>query len=408
MKSNHFTIVIPTRERADTLFYSLKTCVDQDYENLTILVSDNNSMDNTREVVSSFKDSRIKYVNTGERVQMSQNWEFALNHVDNGFVTYIGDDDGFLINCIDEINRLFCDLHVSSIAWGKIEYCWPDHIVDHHKNVLRMSLSTRGYFYDGRKKLKKLRSFSIGYNDLPCLYNSFIDVNLIKKIKQNSKNAFFRSITPDIYTGIILSSVMGEYIYSKKPFSINGASRHSTGTSQMLPHVNLEPSQKFSSEITTSKLDEKLVVCPSTLIYVADSFLKAQQTIPSQKNDFAFNMNLLLYKLMQEAVGGPYERYKIVKKAVYKMCEINNLNSFAKKIDKIFINKPLTEDIRYGLDLTHNLMTLNASIFGVTNVYDASRLCSHILQNNKLDLDEKVSTVLKRNFRKIFCLKSNR
>ncbi len=73
-----FTVIIPTRERADTLYYSLKTCVTQDYDDLEILVSDNFSQDNTREVVESFKDPRIRYINTGKRVSMSDNWEFAV------------------------------------------------------------------------------------------------------------------------------------------------------------------------------------------------------------------------------------------------------------------------------------------------------------------------------------------
>ena len=40
MNSNQtrITIVIPTRERADTLYHCLKTVVAQDYENFEIIV----------------------------------------------------------------------------------------------------------------------------------------------------------------------------------------------------------------------------------------------------------------------------------------------------------------------------------------------------------------------------------
>jgi len=46
-----FTIVIPTRDRADTLIYSIQNALAQDYENFEILVSDNASNDNTKKVV---------------------------------------------------------------------------------------------------------------------------------------------------------------------------------------------------------------------------------------------------------------------------------------------------------------------------------------------------------------------
>ena len=55
-QNHHFTVIIPTRERSDTLQHALHTCVIQDYDNLEILISDNLSQDHTREVVESYKD----------------------------------------------------------------------------------------------------------------------------------------------------------------------------------------------------------------------------------------------------------------------------------------------------------------------------------------------------------------
>jgi glycosyltransferase involved in cell wall biosynthesis len=50
-ESAKFTILVPTRERAYTLHETLKTCVAQDHDRLEIIVSDNFSRDNTREIV---------------------------------------------------------------------------------------------------------------------------------------------------------------------------------------------------------------------------------------------------------------------------------------------------------------------------------------------------------------------
>ncbi|MFC2016527.1 glycosyltransferase family A protein [Chloroflexota bacterium] len=51
----HFTVVIPTRERYDTLGHALHTCVIQNYDNLEIIVSDNFRQDHTPEIVESCK-----------------------------------------------------------------------------------------------------------------------------------------------------------------------------------------------------------------------------------------------------------------------------------------------------------------------------------------------------------------
>jgi len=44
-----FTIIIPTRERAATLEFAMKTVTDQEFPSLEIIVSDNASTDNTRD-----------------------------------------------------------------------------------------------------------------------------------------------------------------------------------------------------------------------------------------------------------------------------------------------------------------------------------------------------------------------
>ena len=111
MKKNHkeklkITVVIPTRERCDVLEKSLKTVTSQNYDNLEIIVSDNFSTDKTKDVVRRANDPRIKYINTGKRVSMTHNWEFALSHVTDGWVTIIGDDDGLLPESLNKIAKI--------------------------------------------------------------------------------------------------------------------------------------------------------------------------------------------------------------------------------------------------------------------------------------------------------------
>ena len=65
------TIIIPTRNRCDTLAGTLKTCVEQNHDSLSIVVSDNCSDDNTRDVVHSFHDERIRYLRTPNRLSMT-------------------------------------------------------------------------------------------------------------------------------------------------------------------------------------------------------------------------------------------------------------------------------------------------------------------------------------------------
>ena len=71
-------VIIPTRERADTLLWTMKTCVEQEYDRLNIIVGDKFSGDNTYDAVNTYSDDQTIYLNSGRRVSMTQNWELAI------------------------------------------------------------------------------------------------------------------------------------------------------------------------------------------------------------------------------------------------------------------------------------------------------------------------------------------
>src|SRR5687768_8165645 len=91
-----FTVIIPTKNRAEYLRHTLRTCMIQGYEPFEVIVSDDGSTDNTREVVSDAnrQDSRIRYTRPERGNGMRENFEHALNEVKPGFVIALGGDDG--------------------------------------------------------------------------------------------------------------------------------------------------------------------------------------------------------------------------------------------------------------------------------------------------------------------------
>ncbi len=111
-----FTVIIPTRERAATLKHAIESCIAQQYENLEILISDNASEDNTRDVVHEFRDSRIRYINPGHRVSMVENFEFAFSHVQDGYVVSIGDDDGLVVDSLQKTDALIQETKARAIT----------------------------------------------------------------------------------------------------------------------------------------------------------------------------------------------------------------------------------------------------------------------------------------------------
>lgn len=249
-KETFFTIIIPTRERADTLVHALQTVLTQDYENFEILVSDNASLDDTAKKVAAIKNPRLRYVNTGHRISMSENWEFALSHVKSGWVTVLGDDDAILPGSLNKVNQIINKTGTEAIRSNGCSYSWPG-LSDSHYGRLRVSLK-RGYeIRDSGRMLQLVINGSDAYTELPVLYNGgFISIELIKRAKKKTGN-FFQSMTPDVYSGIIFSLLTENYVYSYEPLAINGASLHSGGTAgfEKIKKVRIyDPAEKFWRE----------------------------------------------------------------------------------------------------------------------------------------------------------------
>ncbi len=284
MANPKLTVIVPTRERADTLRHTLRTLVSQDFRDCEFLVSDNFSQDETRSEVESFTDPRIRYVNTGKRLSMSQNWEFALEQSRGDYITYIGDDDGFIPGALAAAMQVLHETQYEAIVWEKAEYCWPDYIADAMRNWLSVRVANfRFHMADGNAERQRVLDFRSGYTRLPCLYNGIVNKRFLTDLQQKSANGvFFNAVSPDAFSALAISAVVGSYLVSNFPFSVNGASRHSNGTSFMRRGTDGKddnPTTKFYSENQLT-YDPRIMLAPSIPVVVMGEALLIKKFLP--------------------------------------------------------------------------------------------------------------------------------
>jgi len=242
-------VIIPTRERCDVLEKSLRTVTAQNYDNLEILVSDNFSSDDTADVVKRANDSRIRYVNTGSRLSMSHNWEFALSHVKEGWVTFIGDDDGLLPSSLNRVAEIIRETDVDAVRSSCSTYAWP-HVSAQENGELIVPMGSGTEMRDSLQWQGKVLRGVEKYTQLPMIYNGgFIRLSVLDRIKEKT-GTYFGSCIPDVYSAMAISSVIDRYVYSHEPLAISGTSRHSTGHSVYSVSDSRNPSSglKFYSE----------------------------------------------------------------------------------------------------------------------------------------------------------------
>lgn len=98
MTSPKVSIIIPTYNYGKYLSKAISTCLEQTYKNLEIIVVDDGSTDDTREVVAAFPDIIYIYQeNQGVSVARNTGLQTAKGH----YVAFLDADDYLLANSIE-------------------------------------------------------------------------------------------------------------------------------------------------------------------------------------------------------------------------------------------------------------------------------------------------------------------
>ena len=121
MSSPLVSICLPTYNYARYLPQAISSCLNQTYEPLEIIITDDASTDNSREVISSFDDPRIRFVENPVRLGLVENWNKALSLVRGEIVKFIFADDYLEENAIERmvaalddpsVNLVFCTARI--------------------------------------------------------------------------------------------------------------------------------------------------------------------------------------------------------------------------------------------------------------------------------------------------------
>lgn len=209
-----FSVLLPTRNRAELLRYAIESVRRQDYDDWEIIVADNDSQDDTESYVQSLADARIGYVRTQRFLSVTDNWNRALAQCGGDYFVMLGDDDCLLPGYFGTLAPLVRQYRLPELVYVQaLQYAYP--------GVMPGQLSgfvQTGYceFMEGRSepfllpepearnaiaKALSLR-FSFGFN----MQHSLVSRVAMERLRY--AGPFFQSPYPDYYatTATLLTS----------------------------------------------------------------------------------------------------------------------------------------------------------------------------------------------------------
>ena len=136
-----FSIIIPTYNRANCIGNAIQSVIDQTFTNWELIIIDDGSIDNTKSVIESFNDERIRYY-WQENKQLNGARNSGIQISKGLYLTFLDDDDLYTenhllihFNFIKENNNPVAIIHSGMISKYKNEsYLSKEYSFENYKH----------------------------------------------------------------------------------------------------------------------------------------------------------------------------------------------------------------------------------------------------------------------------------
>ncbi len=118
MKKPLVSILICTYNAASTIEETLLSCLEQSYSNIEILIHDDQSNDNTLEIIQSFEDIRIQIIESWKKLWPYTWLNFLLDHAKWEYIAIQDHDD---LRSLDKLDKQVTFLE--SQEWKTYKWC---------------------------------------------------------------------------------------------------------------------------------------------------------------------------------------------------------------------------------------------------------------------------------------------
>lgn len=385
-----FSVVIPTRERPDTLAHALRTAVEQTFDDVEILVHESGDDARVTDVVARYGDRRTRLVKTGSPVSMPENWERALTCAAGEYVTFIGDDDGLLPDACAVADQVLRRQSADILSWRPAAYYWPQYLFSHLQNRLQAFLTEIDIVEvkSSRTMLALFYQFRTDYSRLPMIYNSFVGRKLLGRI-QARLGRYFLGGSPDISSGILNAFFCDTFLFSHRPLSVSGLSHHSTGHRFYFSNDSTLQKTAEASAALDLRVHPTLVSSQYFRLAIGNEMLSVKEAVfPNEEPSFSHRN--LVHAALQGLESGPPNP----EAALADIREVARKNGIAiddSDIPAVCVSAASAGGLR-PIDADSVLLDVDCSGVGACNVRDVSRLLHALLQpfrNPKIVVDSE-------------------
>ena len=296
-----FSIVIPTRDRSDTLRSTLMSCKNCNYTDVEFIIVDNFGDKKTNKVVAEFlDDQRFTYTRTTRRLPMSENWAYGISLSTGDYISVLGDDDALLQDSLINAKSLFDRFNVNALRSSSVNFKWPTISESNVSSTYFIpSLFYRSKIVQTREAIRLCLNGYRYYSYLPVIYNGgFVKRDILESIARYNDSNLIPCRNPDVYIGVAIALTIDNYLMTELPMVVNGASHHSNGTANHTSSPNSIIKRMYEDKNGPSQ------------IFLSEQNIPFDKNLLQDESDPTFNIQIAMYDAL-------YKTKKLPKYAYY-------------------------------------------------------------------------------------------
>lgn len=182
MNEEKISVIVPTYNNEKTIRKCIDSIINQSYKNLEIIVINDGSTDNTREILKEYKDKITVYEKSNEGVSSARN--LGIEKCNTEYLLFVDADDYLEINAIEIMYNEIVETN-SDIVMGNIENSNIDRITikdDKYEYIYNMKIK---YFMVQWNKLIKKKLFNnLTYPNIHIAEDDYMIYHLLENVKK--------------------------------------------------------------------------------------------------------------------------------------------------------------------------------------------------------------------------------
>jgi len=166
------SVLIPSYNHGKYIYKTIQSILDQSFQDFEIIISDDNSQDNTIEEIQKFTDQRIKLIKNNINRGPSSNSNIAIKNANSDIVTFIASDDKMYKDRLKESYEFIQKNNFDAVFTHIEAINSEDKVINHDIiNLCNRSMN----------KIEMLRYFFFNGNFIPAV-TAMIKKNVFDKI----------------------------------------------------------------------------------------------------------------------------------------------------------------------------------------------------------------------------------